>query len=391
MKYFFIPGRLRDLSALEISQQASVILGNYTLDNKGREFFILESDEQDAVEELFERLGGFIKYGEIHSSDVEISTLFPQDLEKVSYGVSGYTNGEGKDLHSMVGHVSRSVAKYFESEGIKTRYIRSESFKLNSGQILSNNLLEKGAELVLLEDYKGHKYLGRTVAIQDLEGFTMRDYERPAFDKKMGMLPPKLARIMVNLAGVKPGATIWDPFCGVGTIPIEALLLGYNVLGSDIDEAMLQATQENIEWLGKKYNLGELKYALFQHDITDYHKGIRRKLRNTEIDAVVFEPYMGPPQRKVMSPAKANELLAEVQKLYEGLFTMLEHIEKHNLMVVAVLPAYKTSKGWMTLRYNSFVNKRWEIINNNVKEKDLHWERTNSIIRRNLLILRLKI
>ncbi|WKZ31004.1 MAG: DNA methyltransferase [Candidatus Dojkabacteria bacterium] len=390
MKYFFIPGRLRDLSAVEISQQAKVILDKYSLDNKGRNFFVLESDQPEQVAMLFNRLGGFIKYGEVYELDADLSSIFPINLEKVNYGVSGYSNSSAKDLHDKVMKISRSVDKYLKDSGIKSRYIRGDRGELSSAQILGNNLIEKGADLSLLQDFKGELSLGKTLAVQDIAGFSMRDYERPAFDKKMGMLPPKLARIMVNLASVKPGATIWDPFCGVGTIPLEALLLGYNVLGSDLDEEMVNSTEENIAWLSKNYDLGDQKYALFQYDVTDYHKGIRKKLRNTEIHAVVFEPYMGPPQRKVMAPGKANELLNEVQKLYEGLFLMLEHIDKHELTVVAVLPSYKTHKGWMTLRYSSLFSKKWEIINNKVREKDLHWERTNSIIRRNLLILKMK-
>lgn len=390
MKYFFIPGRLRDLSAVELSQQAKVILDRYSLDNRGKHFFTIECDDSENVAKLFSRLGGFIKYGEIYELEEDLSAIFPSSLEKINYGVSGYSNFQKSDISRKMGSVSRSIEKYLDSSGIKSRYIRGEYNELSSAQILGNDLITKGADLNLLQDYKGNLSLGKTLSIQDIEGFAKRDYERPEFDKKMGMLPPKLARIMVNLAAVKPGSTIWDPFCGVGTIPLEALLLGYNVLCSDLDIEMVASTEKNIAWLSKNYKLKNQQYGVFQHDITDYHKGVRKKLRNTEIDAVVFEPYMGPPQRRVMSPTKANELLAEVQRLYEGLFLMLEHIDKHDLTVVAVLPSYKTYKGWMTLRYNSLFSKKWDILNNKLHEKDLHWERSNSIIRRNILILKMK-
>ena len=47
----------------------------------------------------------------------------------------------------------------------------------------------------------------------------------------VGMMPPKIAQIMINL-GTKghKNVIIWDPFCGLGTTLIEALNAGYTQL-----------------------------------------------------------------------------------------------------------------------------------------------------------------
>ncbi|MCB9806812.1 hypothetical protein H6768_02830 [Candidatus Peribacteria bacterium] len=47
----------------------------------------------------------------------------------------------------------------------------------------------------------------------------------------VGMMPPKIAQIMINLAtkGDKKVA-IWDPFCGLGTTLIEAFHGGWKCL-----------------------------------------------------------------------------------------------------------------------------------------------------------------
>ena len=80
--------------------------------------------------------------------------------------------------------------------------------------------------------------------MQDIESYTKRDRERPKRDAKVGMLPPKLAQIIINLAaGQLPeeklqnicdiplgepiprrllGQTVLDPFCGTGVILQEA-------------------------------------------------------------------------------------------------------------------------------------------------------------------------
>ena len=83
-----------------------------------------------------------------------------------------------------------------------------------------------------------------TEAIQDIDAYTARDRERPARSAKVGMLPPKLAQILVNSA---QGSAIYDPFCGTGVILQEALLMGHEAYGSDLAAEMVDATRTNLE------------------------------------------------------------------------------------------------------------------------------------------------
>lgn len=57
-----------------------------------------------------------------------------------------------------------------------------------------------------------------------------------------GSLHPPLAAAMISLAAPEPGETLLDPFCGTGTIPIEA---GGHVLAGDRDPAALAAARTN--------------------------------------------------------------------------------------------------------------------------------------------------
>jgi 23S rRNA G2445 N2-methylase RlmL len=60
--------------------------------------------------------------------------------------------------------------------------------------------------------------------------------------ERHGALRPVIAAAMVHLAGARPGRLL-DPCCGTGTILSEALALGWDVTGSDIDpEAVAIAT-----------------------------------------------------------------------------------------------------------------------------------------------------
>jgi tRNA (guanine10-N2)-dimethyltransferase len=63
-------------------------------------------------------------------------------------------------------------------------------------------------------------------------------------------MPPKLARCMVNLAKPKTGDLILDPFCGTGSILIEAALIGCRILGIDIQKRMAHGSLKNFKHFG---------------------------------------------------------------------------------------------------------------------------------------------
>jgi tRNA (guanine10-N2)-dimethyltransferase len=71
--------------------------------------------------------------------------------------------------------------------------------------------------------------------------------ERPFF--KPVTLDPRLARLMVSLSRSRGEPTaVVDPFCGTGGIAIEASMLGFEVLASDLDPEMVRGTVKNLEW-----------------------------------------------------------------------------------------------------------------------------------------------
>jgi tRNA (guanine10-N2)-dimethyltransferase len=56
----------------------------------------------------------------------------------------------------------------------------------------------------------------------------------------------KLARCMINLAEPKTGDVVLDPFCGTGTMLIEANLIGCKALGLDIQRRFAKGTIRNM-------------------------------------------------------------------------------------------------------------------------------------------------
>ena len=75
--------------------------------------------------------------------------------------------------------------------------------------------------------------------VQNISAYAMRDQKRPKRDAFVGMLPPKLAQIMINLAlgDQEPkDKLLLDPFCGTGVLLQEALLMGLKVYGTDLSQ-----------------------------------------------------------------------------------------------------------------------------------------------------------
>ncbi|MDQ1281589.1 MAG: tRNA (guanine10-N2)-dimethyltransferase [Thermoproteota archaeon] len=73
-----------------------------------------------------------------------------------------------------------------------------------------------------------------------------RPKSRPFFHPSIMM--PKLARCMVNLARVNSSSLVLDPFCGTGSILLEAGLIGCEIVGSDLSLQMVKGSRQNLEY-----------------------------------------------------------------------------------------------------------------------------------------------
>jgi tRNA (guanine10-N2)-dimethyltransferase len=66
---------------------------------------------------------------------------------------------------------------------------------------------------------------------------------------------PKLSRALVNLSQVQQGEVFLDPFCGTGSLLLEAYEIGAVPVGSDIEVRMVRGARRNMagfdqHWLG---------------------------------------------------------------------------------------------------------------------------------------------
>lgn len=410
MKYFFVTGRLPDLSVAELK----TVFNQYCDAEKMQRPYIQKINPQilsvdteiptDVMEIIFSRLGGFVKFGVIIENQEKFLESFTGDI---TFGVSHYPiinksdqkfrkhkyekfNEYSAKLNPK--KLANQIKKAFIEKGNKARFVlpERESDELNAAQIIKNKLLSKGFELNLIEvDEYNTLLVGQTLLVQDIDDYTKRDYDRPFADKEMGMLPPKLARIMLNLTGLGVGATIWDPFCGSGTILTEGLLNGYDVIGSDKDKNAIYFSEQNIKWLADNYSISDRKYTVFEFDVQKPSGKVLRMLDNTIINGIVFEPFMGPPQRKLLRVEKAQKLCNAVLEQYSALMEVIHKANLRNLVIVMVVPTYKTFDGWVGPRMTTIFDKKWECISNKF-EGELNWSRSNSIIKRQIMVFKNK-
>ena len=104
-----------------------------------------------------------------------------------------------------------------------------------------------------------------------------RPMKRPFFHPSA--MQAKLARCMVNLAKPKTGALVLDPFCGTGTMLIEAVLVGCRGVGIDIQRRMARGTVRNLAYF--KIEPGGVVVA------------DAKALPLTKVDCVVTDPPYG--------------------------------------------------------------------------------------------------
>ena len=294
-----------------------------------------------------ERLGGSIKLGKVvgnlpempaqdiagHLCSGDLAEVLATSGEgKLSFGISLYGVSLSKGQHESLG---LELKKALKKLGKSARYVASKG-QLTAAQITHNKLLEKGADIWIVKTTHGYT-LATTIAVQDIAAYAERDHGRPARSAKVGMLPPKLAQMMINLAGPKPGSRILDPFCGTGVILQEASLLGFTAYGSDIEPKLIEMSKVNGQWLQNEHQTQE--WALEVGDAANHQW-------QGSIGAVVTEGYLGPALSKQPSDKELDRIKSDATKLTIDFLTNLAPQIKSGTPVCITLPCWKVDKSF---------------------------------------------
>lgn len=424
MKLLFQLGNNSDLNKKEIEATAATILpssfGTYMVSSQ---FLILniESVEggsldiiqryvngarsQDAkiletINNWQNRLGGTVRIGLIMEDNIEGSSINAkiEDLIKeegvlagsrLDYGISYW--GHNLKYRELTGRLHKNL-KECHCTIREVRTLKGEY--LSSAQVFHNRLTLfdrqgkpriKGAEYMVVQYGKeyghGNQFvLARTLTVQNMDSYSYRDFKIPKPDPVSGMLPPKLAQTMINLAFGGLGKSkqsnnitaVYDPFCGNGRLISEAELMGLKAFGSDIEQKKIEASRINTQWVRDHYSDWEnlanrdsvnvaLDEAIFVGDATlsetvkrfkeVYEKGGSPSL------AVVSEPYLGKPLRGALTLNQKDAWVEELAGLY---LKTLENWKNEQLPasnIVLVFPKAKVEGGKEASVYTKLVDR----------------------------------
>lgn len=340
MKYFFILGSNPALSLAEII--ATVKPKSFSLVTE--ELLLVETIAELGARDLMEQLGGTIKIGIIRK-ELDI-TSYKQKLPlaildiikscrqeaasgKFNFGFSNYSNINIKNL-------GLGIKKKLVSLGISSRFVVSREATLSSVVVEQNKLLKRGVEIIF-STFSGKVLLGETLAVQPFKSLSYRDFGRPARDDKSGMLPPKLAKMMINLSESDKTGLLVDPFCGSGTILSEAILMGFdNLFGSDLSFKAISDSKRNIDWIKEQYEVRPKNLQLKVKNVLDLSKFIKVN----SVEAFVTEPYLGPQRGKIEFSLVIKELEYLYSKALEQMFKTLTKSGR----IVMVWPVFYGNK-----------------------------------------------
>ena len=361
---------------------------------------------------------------------------------KITLGISayGFDTTTSRDVQKT-GIILKSKLK---EKKVSIRLIPNAEPALNTATSHHNKLglSDNKVELLVVRAHNGNIIIAESIGAQNITMLAKRDQERPRRDAFVGMLPPKLAQIMINLATPEPSqlgnlssdpltpptpqgvargsegmvaelsdplspdltplererttregdkaageengrpSRILDPFCGTGVILQEAALMGYSVYGTDLSEKMVRYSRDNINWLQDTFHMA-IDWYLHEGDAMT-------TAWQSPIDAVVCESYLGQPFSAPPSAAKLTEVRGNCDHIISNFLKNLAPQLQTGTPVCIGVPAWRSTTGTFThlpliskletLGYKRHMFK-------NVSNQDLLYFREDQVVARELLVL----
>jgi len=386
MDYVGILGRQQKLSLAELE----VLYGAEHVERFSETAAIFSTESFD-----IERLGGLIKAGEVvlslHKAEWKaVSTKvihyyarkFSKIDHKITIGISVYDwNVPARDIQKL-GLILKSTLK---KSNVSLRLIPNQEQALSSATSHHNKLglSPNKVELLISRDKDGNVLVAQSTGAQNISALAARDQGRPKRDAFVGMLPPKLALMMVNLSGVRKDDRVLDPFCGTGVVLQEAALLGHDVYGTDLSEKMVDYSTINMRWLTDTRHLST--------NVVIHHGDAMETTWHPPVDAVIAETYLGQPFSAPPAPDKLQKVQRVCNDVISQFLTNIGPQIKSGTPLCIAIPAWRDSVG--RISHLSLINnlKRFgyeHIELTHATLDDLIYFREDQIVARQLLLLK---
>ena len=438
--YIALLGRQPEISLAELA----TVFGADCVNRISQQFAKVQTAQFDIT-----TLGGTIKYAkviaELPASRTDKTSLlaasrfitqhyhakWAHSPHKITLGLSAYNlNMSARDVQKT-GLILKSSLK---KSGTSLRLIPNDQPALSTATAHNNKLggSPYKVELLLIKTTDRRLIIAESRGVQNITAYTRRDRHRPRRDTFVGMLPPKLAQIMLNLAlGAGPLAhqksctgripavssksnasgnavrraidlserlesdlatevdrrrpLILDPFCGTGTVLQEALLAGYDVIGTDLSQKMVDCTTENLSWLQSTFTtpghpIGRV-IDIHQADATTH-----RWPDSQHLTAVVCETYLGQPFSAPPAPQKLAEVVGNCNHIITGFLTNIRPQLAPNTPLCIAVPAWYDASGRAT--HLPLIKNLQKLGYHQLNHIPLIYRRPDQVVARELLILR---
>ena len=258
---------------------------------------------------------------------VDLMTEYVEPKSNIS--LSAYDIGED-DYEDLV----RSMLDGLRDAGLrKVRLLRPKG-----NELLSEGVLKREAFDVVAFPYHGGFALGPTAWVSDSASMRRRGTSKPAPHSDIA-LSPRLARTLVNLAGLQHGQTLIDPFCGSGTILTEAYGMSMRCLGLDSSASRVQEARENLRW--SVGGVSDKGYDIRKGDARD----LPRMLRGTKVDAIVTEPVLLPRLDARPKTSTAQAMIESSARVYNDALASMSEVVQPDGRIVIVVPVVQTMDG----------------------------------------------
>lgn len=385
-------GRHPNLSIAELQ----AMFGRSAVTQRTAQMALVKTDCMDITE-----LGGTVKcgvvLGELPAGRNDKASLiaatkwleraYPARVEgvdgKLTLGISVYgLSVTARDVQKT-GLLLKSVMK---RRGLSVRLIPNTEPALSTAAAHNNKLglSPKRREVLIVTTGDERIIIAESRGAQNITAYAKRDRQRPRRDAFVGMLPPKLAQMMVNLAvGAEryaegaatvssftashrasadaraadcsescvatPSAEpvtqqrILDPFCGTGTVLQEALLKGYCVHGSDLSQKMVDYTTENLAWLQKTHRHTGAVLSIHQGDAMTHQWA-----EAPQPTAVVCETYLGQPFSAPPRPEKLKEVVGNCNHIITTFLTNIHDQLRPGTPLCIAVPSWRSTDGHFT-------------------------------------------
>ena len=295
--------------------------------------------------------------------------------------------GEKKSLKEIL----NKTKKLLKESWISSRFINKDFNNLSSAQIKWENLIKKVSDFTYVITSK-ISYFWISIWVQDIDSYSSRDYSKER-DMQVGMLPPKLSQMMINLSG---GTIIYDPFVWLWTILIESLLMWNKyVYWSDLSEKMVETSSTNIKklisekWLQSHHEIMKLNAKFIEES----------KYFDQWVNAIVSEWYLGEIMtQKNITIERIQKQRDSLEKIYDAFFSWLKKINYTWIILMSfpfweikwkyyyfeeiykILNKYCIISPFFPLNYEIQASKSWSLL----------YKRPNQLVWREIFKLKIK-